>query len=185
MRRVSVVGSSGSGKSTFARHLADLLGVPCLELDSVFHQPEWTPLPDSEFAARVVAVTAGTGWVIDGNYSRVRPLVWQRADTVIWLDLPRRTVMRQLVARTLRRIITRAELWNGNRERWHNFFSWNPEESVIAWSWQKYAELRERYSAAAADPAYEHLRFVRLASRAEARGFLADLARDRRAAPSI
>lgn len=180
-----MVGSSGSGKSWLARNLAETLDVPYLELDSVFHQPDWTPLPDEEFTARVMAVAAGDGWVIDGNYSRVRLLVWQRADTVIWLDLPRRTVMRQLVARTLGRIITRAELWNGNRERWRNFFSWNPEESVIAWSWQKYAELRERYSAAAADPAYAHLRFIRLTSRADARRFLADLGRARQAAPSI
>ena len=132
MRRVSVVGNSGSGKSTLATSLAVVLGVPHLELDGVFHQPGWVPLPEDEFRRAVAAAVAGDGWVTDGNYSTVRPLVWARADTVVWLDLPRRTVMRQVVWRTLRRAVTRQELWNGNRESLRNFLTWAPEESVIS-----------------------------------------------------
>jgi adenylate kinase family enzyme len=94
VRRVSVVGNSGSGKSTVAAALAAALGVPHLELDGVFHQPGWEPLPADSFRAVVAAAVAGDGWVLDGNYSAVRDLVWARADTVVWLDLPRRTVMR-------------------------------------------------------------------------------------------
>jgi adenylate kinase family enzyme len=172
VQRVSVVGSSGSGKSTLARALAARLGLPHLELDSVYHQPGWVPLPDDQFAQRVTAATAGERWVIDGNYNRVRPLIWDRADTVIWLDLPRRTVMRRLAWRTLRRVAGRAELWNGNRERWRNFFSWDPEESVIAWAWQHYPVYAERYTAAARDPAYAHLTFIRLTGRADVRRLL-------------
>ncbi len=116
MRRVSVVGNSGSGKSTLARELALVLGVPYVELDSLFHQPGWVPLAEDEFRRVVGAAAAVDGWVMDGNYSAVRPIVWTRADTVVWLDLPRRTVMRQVVWRTVRRAVTRQELWNGNRE---------------------------------------------------------------------
>lgn len=173
MRRVSVVGTSGSGKSTLARELAAILGVPHLELDAVHHQPGWQPLPTDEFRRIVAAKTAADGWVIDGNYGRVRDLVWARADTVAWLDLPRRTVMRRLVWRTLRRVAGRQELWNGNRERWRNFFSWDPGQSVISWAWHKHAADRVKYAAAAADPANAHLRFVRLASRRDATRFLA------------
>ncbi len=104
VRRVSVVGVSGAGKSTVARELSVILGVPRLELDGVFHQPGWEPLPDEEFRRAVAAEAAADGWVIDGNYSTVRPLVWARADTVVWLDLPKVTVMRQVVWRTLRRV---------------------------------------------------------------------------------
>ena len=152
VRRVSVVGTSGSGKSTLARQLADILGVPHLELDAVHHQPGWEPLPTDEFRRIVAARAAAGGWVIDGNYGRVRDLVWARADTVVWLDLPKRTVMRQVVWRTLRRVALRRELWNGNRERWRNFFTWNPEQSVISWAWHKHAPDRARYAAAAAEP---------------------------------
>jgi adenylate kinase family enzyme len=143
-----------------------------VELDSVFHQADWTPLAEEEFRRRVRAVVAGESWVIDGNYGAVRDLVWARADTVVWLDLPKRTVMRRIVWRTLRRIAGRAELWNGNRERWRNFFTWDPQESVISWAWHKHAANRERFAAAMADPANGHLRFFRLTSPAQVRRFL-------------
>jgi adenylate kinase family enzyme len=174
VRRVSVVGTSGSGKSTLARELAEILGVPHLELDAVHHQPGWAPLPTDEFRRIVAARAATGGWVIDGNYGRVRDLVWARADTVVWLDLPKRTVMRQVVWRTLRRVALRRELWNGNRERWRNFLTWNPEQSVISWAWHKHAPDRAKYAAAAADPASAHLRFIRLASRRDVARFLDD-----------
>ena len=118
VRRVSVVGTSGAGKSTLARALAGALGADFLELDSVYHQAGWVPLP-REYRARVASVTAGERWVIDGNYSKVRDVVWARADTVVWLDLPRRTVMRRVIWRSSG-ASGRVELWNGNRERWQN-----------------------------------------------------------------
>ena len=155
-----------------ARELAVILGVPYLELDGLNHQPGWEPLPKDEFRRIVAARSAEDGWVIDGNYSTVQPLVWARADTVAWLDLPKSTVMRQVVWRTLRRVAGRQELWNGNRERWRNFFSWDPEQSVISWAWHKHDEYHARYTAAADDPANAHLRFVRLTSRHEISRFL-------------
>ena len=120
VRRISVVGASGVGKSTVARQLASSLGVPFVELDAIDHQPGWAPLAAEEFRLQVAQLAAGDSWVIDGNYSVVRPVVWARADTVVWLDLPRRVVMRQVIGRTLRRVIFRTELWNRNRERWSN-----------------------------------------------------------------
>src|ERR1700689_4990821 len=99
VRRVSVVGTSGVGKSTFASLLARGLEGPFLELDSVFHQAEWVPLDTALFRTRVADFAAGERWVIDGNYSKVRDIVWARADTVVWLDLPRRGGMRRVVWR--------------------------------------------------------------------------------------
>jgi adenylate kinase family enzyme len=171
--RVSVVGTSGSGKSTLARLLADRLGVPWVELDAIFHQPGWQPLPAEQFRSRVAAAITGHGWVVDGNYSTVRELVWSRADTVIWFDLPRHTVMRQILWRTIRRAALRAELWNGNRERWVNVLSRDPQRSVVAWAWRTHQRNRHRYAAAASDPAWSHLRFVHVRSRAEVRRLLA------------
>jgi adenylate kinase family enzyme len=174
VRRVSVVGNSGSGKSRLARELAAILGVPHLELDGVFHQPGWEPLPVQEFQRVVAARANEDGWVIDGNYSAVRPAVWARADTVVWLDPPRRTVMRQIIWRTARRAATRQELWNGNRESLANFLRWVPEESVISWAWHNHAKYRTRYAAAAADPANAQLTFIRLAGRRDVSRFLAN-----------
>ena len=174
VRRVSVVGNSGSGKSTLARELAASLGVPHLELDSVYHQPGWEPLPEDEFRRLVTAKANEDRWVIDGNYSVVRSIVWARADTVVWLDPGRWTVMRRVAWRTVRRAATRQELWNGNREPLSNFLTWDPEQSVISWAWHNHAKYRSRYSAAAADPANAHLTFIRLTSRRDVARFLAN-----------
>jgi adenylate kinase family enzyme len=173
VRRVSVVGNTGSGKTRLAKQLAARLRAPHVELDAIFHQPNWTPLPTDQFRQRVAAVVADDAWVVDGNYSSVRDLVWQRADTVVWLDLPRVTVMRQLVARTLRRMASGEELWNANRERWRNLF--HADESIIAWAWTQHAAYRHRYAAAAADPHYGHLTFIRMGSRSDVVRFVQSL----------
>jgi adenylate kinase family enzyme len=69
VQRISVVGNSGSGKTTIARAIAEALGVPHLELDGVFHQPDWQPLDTDEFRRVVSEFTAADSWVVDGNYS--------------------------------------------------------------------------------------------------------------------
>jgi adenylate kinase family enzyme len=173
MQRIAVVGNSGSGKSTLAKALATRLDIDHTEIDAIYHQADWQPLAEPEFVARIDSATAGERWVVDGNYSAVRGLIWARADTIVWLDLSRPAVMRQIVWRTLRRVGQRQELWNGNRERWRNFFSLDPKVSVIAWSWHRHSTYRDRYGAAMTDPANAHLTFVRLRSRADVRALLA------------
>ena len=118
VRRVLVVGSSGAGKTTFARELADRLALPHVELDAIFHQPDWQELPREEFRAAVSVRIAEPGWVVDGNYSKVQDLVLARADSLVWLDYSRAVVMRRIVPRTVTRVVRRQELWNGNREPW-------------------------------------------------------------------
>jgi adenylate kinase family enzyme len=181
MQRVSVVGNSGSGKTTLARELAQRLGVPHVELDAINHQPDWQELPTDEFRARVAETASGRGWVIDGNYaSKVRDIVWARADTVVWLDPPRRVVMRRIIRRTLGRVVLRRELWNGNREQWRFIFTLDPQYSVIAWAWTQHDTYHRRYEEATADPAWSHLRFVRLRSNHDSRALLRETAPESR-----
>jgi adenylate kinase family enzyme len=143
-----------------------------VELDSIYHQPDWTPLSDDEFRARVAAATEPERWVVDGNYSVIRDITWSRADTVIWFDLPYVTVMARTIRRTIRRVLTREELWNGNREPTSNLWSVNPEKSIIAWTATRHSVYRRRYRAAEVDPQWAGLHFVRLRSQAEANAFL-------------
>ena len=82
----------------------------------IFHQPGWTPLDDEHVPGPGDGGDRGGRWVVDGNYSTVRDIVWDRADTVVWFDLPYVTVMARTIRRTVRRTVTREELWNGNRE---------------------------------------------------------------------
>jgi adenylate kinase family enzyme len=177
VRRVSVVGNAGSGKSRLARRIAGVLDVPYVELDAVHHLPGWSPIDPDEFVHQVSALASTDGWVIDGNYRAVvvDGPVWERADTVVWLDLPRGTVMRQVTARTLRRVVRREELWNGNHEPVRNLYAWDPSKSILRWAWTQHAKYQERFSAAMASPSLAHLDFVRLRSHTEADAWLADL----------
>ena len=153
-----------------------MLDAPHIELDSIFHQPEWTPLDDDEFRARVTQATQPDRWVVDGNYSVIHDVVWAAADTIVWFDLPYVTVMARMIRRTLRRTLTGEELWNGNREALSNLWSLDPEKSMIMWTATRHGEYRRRYEEAERDPRWAHLRFVRLRSQAEADGFLAGVA---------
>jgi adenylate kinase family enzyme len=167
-----VVGNSGSGKTTLARSLAAALGTPYVELDSIYHQTGWTPLTDEEFRRQVGTEVAAERWVMDGGYSVVRDIVWGRADTVVWFDLPFVIVMARTIRRTVRRTITREELWNGNREPLSNLWSLKPEKSIIAWTATRHRVYQRRYRAAEIDPQWAALHFVRLRSQAEADAFL-------------
>jgi len=175
-RRFAVVGNAGAGKSTMAAALAERLGVPHIELDAIFHQPGWTELPVEEFRAKVTAATADEGWVVDGNYTVVRDIVWNRADTIVWLDFSRRVVTTRIVRRSFTRVVLRRDLWNGNRERWRNLLSMDPEQSIIRWSWTRHAEYHARFRDASADPTWTHLTFVRLRSPREAAAFVRAIA---------
>ncbi|SNQ50112.1 putative adenylate kinase [Frankia canadensis] len=161
MVRILVVGASGSGKTTLARRLAAEMAVPHIELDALQHGPGWTPRPT--FVADVTAAVAAPAWVVDGNYSAVQELVWARADTVVWLDLPRWLVEWRVVRRTAGRLVLRRRLWNGNRERWRDV---PRADHPIRWSWRKHAEYRVRYAERfATEPAERAC--VRLRGRAE------------------
>lgn len=173
-RRISVVGCSGAGKTTLSRQLARRLGYRHVELDALFHQPDWQPLRTRQFQHAVAGALQGEGWIVEGNYSAVRPQILALADTVIWLDLPRGAVMRQLIPRTLKRLALRQVLWNGNRERWHNLFSLDPERSILLWAWTRHALYQQRYAEEMrTTPPGRH--YVRLDSRQAVKAFLATL----------
>jgi len=177
MQRVSVVGSSGSGKSRLGRKLAKRLDAPYIELDALHHLADWTPIEPDEFVRQVDSIAQGDAWVIDGNYHAVVSdgPVWAAADTVVWLDVPRWLAMWQVTHRSIRRATVGQELWNGNRERWSDVLSRDPDRSMIRWVWATHGSIRERYERLAADEAPGHLTFVRLHTRRDATRFLASV----------
>jgi adenylate kinase family enzyme len=173
MRKICVVGCSGSGKTTFARRLAETLDVPHLELDSIYHQAGWEALATEEFRAKVGGFADQNGWVIDGNYfTQIGDITWDAADSVVWMDPSRLVATERVVRRTLGRVLLHKELWNGNRENWRDVLSRDPEKSIIAWAWKMHGKYKERYETAMTDPRWRHLRFTRLQSQGEVRRFL-------------
>lgn len=168
MRRVAFVGTPGSGKSTLARRLAERDGLAHIELDALFHQPGWTQAPREEFRASVAAAMAAAegecgGWTVCGNYTdALAAMHTQRADTIVWLDLPRITTVRRVLSRTLRRGIRREVLWNGNQERLLNIFKPDPDDNVVKWAWVKHPEYAAKYEEATASGDWNHAEIIRL-----------------------
>ena len=155
--------------------MAEQLGVPFLELDSIRHQAGWQELPDDEFRRRTREFVAADGWVVDGNYGAVREdIVWARADTVLWVDTPRLVGVAQVFRRTVGRVVFREVLWNGNRERLANIVSLDPMDNLAVFAWRNHHRSKERYESAMADPRWSHLDFRRLRTRRQARAVLRD-----------
>jgi adenylate kinase family enzyme len=170
-RRINVVGTSSVGKTTMAAALAELLGAPHVELDALHWEPNWTEAPTPVLRERVRGAIAGDSWVVDGNYAQVRDLVWARAEAVIWLDLPLRSVLWRYVTRTRRRVAGREVLWSGNRERLStHLFS---RDSLLWWILTTYGWRRREYPPLLA--ARPDLIAVRLRSGRAADRWLAEL----------
>lgn len=168
-QRISVVGCSGSGKTTLARELSRRLGIPHVELDALSHGPNWTTTPDDDFRRQVAERIRDGAWVIDGNYSLTRDLVWGSAQLVIWLDYPLPVVMTRVVRRTHRRVVSQEELWNGNRESLRTALS---RESIILWALASHRRTRLKYTRLLVDSPDGGFDVVRLTSPAAADAWL-------------
>ena len=168
VRRVLVAGSSGAGKTTLAATTAAALGLTHVEVDALFHGPGWTPRPS--FVADVERLAASDGWVTEWQYDAVRDLLASRADLVVWLDLPRALVLRQVVLRTVRRRLLGQELWNGNREAplWTVV---TDAEHVVRWAWATHGRTPPRVLALLRRR--PDLPVVRLVSRRDVRQWVA------------
>ena len=140
--RVAVVGVSGNGKTRFARRLAAQLDVPYTELDALCHLFGWVEASDEDFRREVEAViNRSDGWVLAGSYQRkLGDLVLRRADTLVWLDQPLPLVLRRLVARAVRDIVTKRDLFNGNRQTWR-FAFWG-RDSLVGYAVREHSRRR-------------------------------------------
>ena len=174
-RRISVVGLSGSGKTTIARHVAGLVNAPHFELDALhWVYPDWAEPPDDEFAAAVERTLAGETWVVEGNYQKVRAVYWTRVELLVWLDLPLTVVNWRVLGRTLRRVRSAERLWGRQRESFRRgFLSY---DSLWLWNVRIHRQRRRLYSGLAAELEQRGGQAVRLRSQREVDEWLERLA---------
>jgi adenylate kinase family enzyme len=143
MQRISIIGTSGTGKTTLARALSEKLKIPHVELDALHWGPNWTPVPREVFLARLQEALAGDSWAVCGNYFIGRAFTIDRADTIIFLDYSLTTALWRVLRRTFVRCWNQQELWAGNRERfWTQLFS---KESLIWWVLTTWRRRRRDY----------------------------------------
>jgi adenylate kinase family enzyme len=166
--RIAIAGAPGAGKTTLARALAPVIGAPAVELDELAHGPGWTIRP--EFVGDVERFTGEQRWITEWQFDEARPVIAARADTLVWLDLPRWLVMLRLFRRCVRHRWRREVLWGGNAEPplWTVFVEPN---HMLRWGWRSIRLVRDQV--AVAEREHPALRIVRLRSRAEVRAFRA------------
>lgn len=164
MKKINVIGTSGSGKSKFSRMLAEKLGYPYLEMDAMFWKPNWKESTDEEFFAKLKVQLKQDNWVLDGNYNRTLAIKWAQLDTVIWVDYSFGRTLYQAVKRAFWRSLTKQELWaqTGNVESFRkSFFS---KDSILLWTLKTYKKNKSCYEQMLSDPAYKHITFIRITS---------------------
>ncbi len=172
MKKINVIGTSGSGKTTFAHRLAKALNYPYVEMDKIFWGPNWYWPSDEEFFGNLKIALDQETWVLDGNYNRTVPIKWENVDTVIWLDYSFSRTLFQAIRRAIARAWTQKEIWEGtgNRESFRkSFFS---KQSIIWWTITTHKSVREKYEKCMNDPRFKHIQFIRLQNHREADQFL-------------
>jgi adenylate kinase family enzyme len=175
-KKIVVVGTTSSGKSTLASQLAEKIGADYIELDALHWEPNWVEAPDEVFRMRVETATRSKAWVVAGNYSVVRDVIWPRAETIIWLDYPFRIVFWRLFTRTIRRSFFQEELWNGNRENfWTHLKLWS-DESLFHWLFKTYWRRKREYPMLFGSPENSHLKIIHFRHPKETQKWLKNIA---------
>lgn len=171
-QRLVVIGTTSSGKSTLAKILSDKLHLDFIELDALHWEPNWVEASDDVFRQRVETAISSDRWVVAGNYSLVRDVIWSRADAVIWLDYPLWTIFWQLTYRTFKRWWTQELLWGTNREDLRTHFKLWSQDSIYHWLFKTYWRRKREYPQLLSGPCNAHLTVFRFKSPREAEEWL-------------
>jgi adenylate kinase family enzyme len=173
LARVVVVGTSCSGKTTFARDLSQILQTRHIELDALHWKEDWEARPPEELRCLVEEAVSCERWIVDGNYGAVREVTWTRATAVAWLNYPFWLVFSRALWRTVRRVSTREELYSGNRESFRGAFL--SRDSILLWVISSHWRRRREYRRLEETEYYPQLRFFEFRRPSQASIFLGQM----------
>jgi len=175
--RINVIGTSGSGKTTFGKQVAEALDLPFIEMDALFWGPNWKIPPDDEFFPRLLNALEGEKWVLDGNYTRTMGFKWDRVQAVIWLKYCYPRTIYQAIKRALTRLFDQKELWpgTGNRENLKILFS---RDSIVWYTIRKYHRQNKRNDTYFENDNYSQINFHQIHSPNQAKHFLKMITQD-------
>ena len=137
MKKVIVIGSGGAGKSTFSRQLGEVTGIPVIHLDRLYWRPNWDKMPKTEWEATIAGLIKNDSWIMDGNFGGTREMRMRAADTIIFLDVPRRVCLYRVIKRAIKyRGRNRPDMAKGCNEKLDFEF--------LGWVWNYPGRARKR-----------------------------------------
>jgi adenylate kinase family enzyme len=172
-RKIAVVGTSCSGKSTLAAMVSKTLEIPHIELDALHWLPGWQETPKDEFRNKVQHALKDKEWIVDGNYPKAQDLVLSEADLLVWLDIPLNVLLGRLIRRSIQRAFSRELLWGTCKENFRN--SLLSRNSLLMWIIKNHDKNRLRYSKWFVEPPNSTISLYRIQNRAEIKEFMNQL----------
>lgn len=170
LKKIVVIGDSCSGKTTLARDLSKKLGIKHIELDSLFWEGNWKNVDTIEFKKRITSALQDTNFITDGNFSMARDVIWDKTDTIIWIDLPIWIILTRFFSRSISRSLKKELLWGKCQETLRkSIFS---KDSLFMWIISTHYKRKRTYSKIMKDDAYSHINFIRLNSAKEVNKFI-------------
>jgi len=138
--------------------------------------------PEEEFRRLVGLAVAEPRWIIDGNYSRLRELIWTRATAVIWLNFGFMTVVARPLDRTVDHLLSQEPYWHGNGESVARVLS---RDSILLYALTTFHRRRRQYRALQLSGTYPHLTWIELRHPSEASRFLSMRSRASNEHPAV
>lgn len=173
MKRVIVIGTTGSGKSTMARNVAEAINGKALDIDDFHWQPGWEARTPEEMVELFREPLQAERWTLAGNHSRTRDFTWAQADTIIWLNYPFYVNFPRLFWRTIKRVVLKEEVMPGCVETFRSQFL--SKDSLLVWFFQTFWKRKKQYRQILGQEQYQHLTVLEFKHPWEANRFIKQL----------